>query len=137
MIEAAVETVDRKSGYHGDRYELETILTEAIDTFQRFAHPPVDDDTLRGSLWRAYGRVKGSIRVAFTQADLRTSAGCAHHCAQAVQQGALDWEDAWRPAVERAPRAAWEEKTIDPVVEVEDGYGPAAGPLEAWARFEP
>lgn len=77
MTEAAVETVDRKSSYHGDRDELGSIPTEGIDTFQRFAHPPVDDDTLRGSLWRTYGRGKGSIRIAFTQADLRTSAGCA------------------------------------------------------------
>ncbi len=137
LIDAAGEEVGRKSRYLGQAYELDTILEQASVCFRRFADPPVNDDSLQGSLWRAYNRVKGSIRVPFTQASLRTSAGCAHHCIEGIRRGEIEWEDAWRPAVEKAPRAAWEGREIRPIVAVEDDYGPVPGPLEAWAAYEP
>lgn len=142
LAEAAPEDIERKSGYLGESFDPEAVLGQARDTFRAFAPPPVNDDSLRGSLWRAYDRVKGAIRVPFTRADVRTAAGCAHHVVQALERHQedperIDWEDAWRPLVAGEPRKGWEEKPIQPVVEVEDGYGPATGPLEAWAEFEP
>jgi hypothetical protein len=56
---------------------------------------------------------------------------------ESIRRKNLDWEDTWRPAVAQAPRSAWEGRTIRPVLEVEDDYGPTAGPLEAWARYGP
>jgi hypothetical protein len=137
-VEAAREDVRRKSDDLGREHHLEEILKQASATFRRFAHPPADADSPRGSLWRAYGRVKSTIRVAFTRADVRATAGCAHHCVQAIERDVLDWEDAWRPVTKKQPRSAWaDEETIRPVVEVEDGFGPTVGPLEAWAEFGP
>jgi hypothetical protein len=137
ILDAAQEDIERKSDYLNEQFTLETILNEATETLRNFAHPPVNDDSLRGSLWRAYGRVKSGIRVPFTRASLRTSAGCAHHAVESIRRKNLDWEDTWRPAVTQAPRSAWERRTIRPVLEVEDDYGPTAGPLEAWARYSP
>lgn len=137
LTTAASGDVERKSGYLGQPYGLDIVLEQASTCLRRLAGPSVNDDSLRGSLWRAYNRVKGTIRVPFTQAMLRTSAGCAHHCIEGIRRGEVDWEDAWWPLVEKAPRAAWVGKEIQPVVEVEDGYGPVPGPLEAWAEHEP
>lgn len=137
VLDAAAEDVERKSRYLDEEFHLETILESAVDTYRHFAHPPVNDDSLRGSLWRAYSRVKGGIRIDFTRRELRTSAGCAHHAIESIQRETLDWEDTWRPALSGSPRSSWEDERIRPVVEVSDEYGPTTGPLEAWARFEP
>lgn len=135
ILEAAREDVDRKAGYLDDQFHLEVLLDEGTDTLLQFAQPPVDDDSLRGSLWRAYDRVKSGIRIPFTQASLRTSAGCAHHALEGIRGDQLDWQDTWRPATDRSPRSAWEERAIQPVIDVEDDYGVTAGVLEAWAEF--
>lgn len=137
VLKAVKEDVERKSQYLNEAFHLEALLESATDTYRHFAHPPVDDDTLLGSLWRAYGRVKGGIRIEFTRGSLRTSAGCAHHAIESIRRGTLDWEDTWRPAVSGSPRSAWEDIRIRPIVEVDDNYGPTIGPLEAWAQFEP
>jgi hypothetical protein len=137
VLDAAREDVERKSEYLDEEFHLDTVLDSAVETYRLFAHPPVDDDSLRGSLWRAYGRVKSGIRIPFTRADLRVSAGCAHHAIESVQREELDWEDTWRPALSGTPRSSWEGEEISPVVEVSDDFGPTTGPLEAWARFEP
>lgn len=137
VLEAAREDVERKSGYLDEGFQLDTLLEDAIDTYRHLAHPPVDDESLRGSLWRAYGRVQGGIRVPYTRAELRASAGCAHHAIESLQRGGLDWEDTWRPALSDEPRSSWEGKSIEPVVDVSDGFGPTKGPLEAWAKFKP
>lgn len=137
VLTAIRDDLERKSGYLDEEFHLDTILDGAIETYRHFAHPPVNDDSLRGSLWRNYDRVKSSIRVPFTRTALRTSAGCAHHAIESIQRGELDWEDTWRPAVSKEPRSSWEGRRIRPVVEVGDGYGPATGTLEAWAQFEP
>lgn len=135
VLEAAREDVERKSGYLRDEFQLGTLIEEAIESLRLLAHPPIDDDSRRGSLWRAYDRVRSAIRIPFTQADLRASAGCAHHALEGVRRNELNWQDAWRPAVDGAPRNAWEEREIRPVLEVEDDFGATTGPLEAWAKF--
>lgn len=137
ILDAAHEDTERKSDYLNEQFQLETLLDETTETLRYFAHPPVNDDGLRGSLWRAYGRVRSGIRIPFTRAALRTSAGCAHHAVESIRRNDLNWEDAWRPAVAQAPRSAWEGRTIRPVLEVEDDYGPTAGLLEAWAQYKP
>ena len=137
LLRAAEEDVERKSRYLDEEFEIETLLQSAVDTYRHFAPPPVNDDSLRGSLWRAYDRVKSGIRIPFTRTELRTSTGCAHHAIESIRRGELDWEDTWRPTVSDAPRSAWEGRGIRAVVEVNDDYGPATGPLEAWAQFEP
>lgn len=137
LLRAAKEDAEGKSRYLDEEFELETLLDSAVDTYRHFAPPPVNDDSLRGSLWRAYDRVKSGIRIPFTRTDLRTGAGCAHHAIESIRRAEIDWEDTWRPAVLDAPRSAWEGRRIRPVLEVSDDYGPATGPLEAWARFEP
>jgi hypothetical protein len=134
VLEAAREDVERKSDYLDDQFHLEDLLDGGTESLRQLAHPPVDDDSLRGSLWRAYDRVKSGIRVSFTRASLRTSAGCAHHALDGIRRDELDWQDTWRPATDRSPRSGWEERPIQPVVEVEDDYGVAAGVLEAWAQ---
>jgi len=135
VLEAAYDDVERKSDYLDEQFHLENLLDEGTESLRQLAHPPVDDDSLRGSIWRAYGRVKSGIRVSFTQASLRTSAGCAHHALEGIRRDELNWQDTWRPATDRAPRSAWEERPIQPVTEVEDDYGVTAGVLEAWAQF--
>lgn len=135
VLEAAREDVDRKSRYLGEEFQFDTVLDDARETYRHFAHPPVNDGSLRGSLWRAYGRVKGGIRVPFTRATLRTSAGCAHHAIESIQRGGLDWEDTWQPALSGEPRSSWKDETIQPVVDVSDDFGPTTGPREAWAQF--
>lgn len=135
ILEAAREDIERKSEYLGEEFYLEDILSEGTEALQQLAHPPVDDNSLRGSIWRAYDRVKSGIRVSFTRASLRTSAGCAHHALEGIQRDELNWQDTWRPATDRSPRSAWGGKPIQPVVEVEDDYGVTAGVLEAWAQF--
>ena len=137
VVEAAREDLERKSAYLGEEFDLDAVLDSALETYRLFAHPPVDDDTLRGSLWRGYDRVKSGIRIPFTRTELRISAGCAHHAIESVKRDAFDWEDTWRPALSGAPRSSWEGREIRPVIEVGDDYGLTAGPLEAWARFEP
>lgn len=137
VLNAAREDVERKSGYLDEEFQLDALLDSATETYRHFAHPPIDDESLRGSLWRAYDRVKGGIRIPLTRTELRTSAGCAHHAIESVRRGQLDWEDTWRPALSRAPRSSWGGERIRPVVEVSDDFGPTTGPLEAWARFEP
>lgn len=132
---AAQEDVDRKSGYLGEEFQIDSLLDEGSESLRLLAHPPVDDESLRGSLWRAYDRVKGGIRIQFTRADVRTSAGCAHHVLEGIRRNEIDWQDSWRPAVEGTPRTAWMERTIQPVLETEDNFGPTTGPLEAWAEF--
>lgn len=136
VLRATMEDIERKSTYLDQDFEEETILDTSLETYRHFAHPPVDDDSLRGSLWRAYERVKGSIRTSFTRTTLRNAAGCAHHAIESIQRENLDWDDTWRPARSGTPRSAWEGRTIEPVVDVSDDYGPARGPLEAWARWE-
>jgi hypothetical protein len=135
VLEAACEDVERKSDYLSEQFHLEDLLDQGTESLRQLAHPPADDDSLRGSLWRAYGRVRSGIRVSFTRASLRTSAGCAHHALEGIRHEELDWQDTWRPATDRSPRSAWEERPIQPVIEVEDGYGVTAGILEAWAQF--
>lgn len=135
VLEAAREDVERKSDYLDEQFHLEDLLNEGTDSLRQLAHPPVDDDSLRGSIWRAYDRVKSGIRVSFTRASLRTSAGCAHHALEGIRRDELDWQDTWRPATERSPRSAWEEREIQPVIGVEDDYGVTVGVLEAWAQF--
>lgn len=137
VLKAAHEDVERKSDYLNEDFQLEALLDGGTETLRYIAHPPIDDDSLRGSLWRAYGRVRSGIRVAFTQASLRTTAGCAHHAIESIRRDDLNWEDTWRPAVEQAPRWAWEGRTIQTVLDVEDDYGPTAGLLEAWAEYSP
>lgn len=135
VLEAAREDVERKSNYLDEQFHLEDLLDEGTESLRQLAHPPVDDDSLRGSIWRAYGRVRSGIRVSFTRGSLRTSAGCAHHALEGIRRDELDWQDTWRPATDRSPRSAWEERPIQPVIEVEDDYGVTAGVLEAWAEF--
>lgn len=137
VLTAVRDDVERKSRYVGGDFHLDDILGSATETYRHFAHPYVNDESRRGSLWRAYDRVKSGIRIPFTRTALRTSAGCAHHAIESIQRGELDWEDTWQPAVSNAPRSAWEDRNIRPVIEVSDEYGPTTGPLEAWARFEP
>lgn len=135
VLDAAREDIDRKSDYLDEEFHFETLLADGTEALRQFAHPPVDDDSRRGSLWRAYDRVTSSIRGPFTRAALRTSAGCAHHALEGIRRDCLDWEDTWRPATERSPRAAWEGRDIQPVVQAADDYGVTAGILEAWARY--
>lgn len=135
ILDAADEDVDRKADYLDEDFAVDCLLDEAQETLRHLAHPPVDDDSVRGSLWRAHDRVKSGIRVPFTRAALRTSAGCVHHAVESIQRGDIDWEDTWRPAVSQAPRSAWEKTQIRPVVDVDDDYGPTAGVLEAWAQY--
>lgn len=135
VLEAAREDVERKSDYLDEQFHLEDLLDEGTESLRQLAHPSVDDDSLRGSLWRAYDRVKSGIRIPFTRASLRTSAGCAHHALEGIRRDKLDWQDTWRPATDRSPRFAWEERPIQPVIGVEDDYGVTAGVLEAWAKF--
>jgi hypothetical protein len=137
VLNATREDIERKSRYLDEEFQLDAVLNSAVETYRHFAYPPVNDDSLRGSLWRAHGRVKGGIRIAFTRTELRTSAGCAHHAIESVQRGELDWEDTWQPAMSGSPRSSWEGKRIRPVVEVSDDFGLTTGLLEAWARFEP
>lgn len=137
VLNAIHEDIARKSRYLDEDFQLDAVLHSAVETYRHFAHPPVNDDTLRGSLWRAYSRVKGGIQIPFTRAELRTSAGCAHHALESVQRGTLDWEGAWRPALSGSPRSSWEGKQIRPVVGVPDDFGLTTGLLEAWAEFEP
>jgi len=137
VLEAAREDVERKSAYGDEDFQFDNILDGALSAYRHFAYPPVDDGSLRGSLWRAYGRVQGGIRIPYTRSELRTSAGCAHHAIESIQRGKLDWEDTWRPARSGEPRSTWVGKSIQPVVDVSDGFGPTKGPLEAWAQFEP
>lgn len=135
VLEAAREDVERKSDYLDEQFHLEYLLEEGTESLRQLAHPPVDDDSLRGSIWRAYDRVKGGIHISFTRASLRTSAGCAHHALEGIRRNELDWQDTWRPATDRSPRTAWEERSIQPVIEVKDDYGVTVGVLEAWAQF--
>lgn len=137
VLEAAREDLERKSEYLDEEFGLDIVLAGALETYRHFAHPPVDDESLQGSLWRAYGRVQGGIRVPFTRAALRTSAGCAHHAIESIQRGVLDWEDTWKPVLSSEPRSSWEDEPIQPVVDASDDFGPTRGPLEAWAQFEP
>lgn len=136
VLDATVEDIERKSSYLDHDFQEETILDTALETYRHFAHPPVDDESLRGSLWRAYERVKGGIRTSFTRTKLRTAAGCAYHAIVSIQREDLDWADTWRPARSGRPRSAWEGRPIEPVIEVTDDFGPTTGPLEAWARWE-
>ena len=135
VLEAAHDDVERKSDYLDEQFQLEALLDEGTESLRQLAHPPVDDDSFRGSIWRAYDRVKSGIRIPFTRASLRITAGCAHHALEGVRRGELDWQDTWRPATDRSPRSAWVEKQIQPVIEVEDNYGVTVGVLEAWAQF--
>jgi len=137
VLEAAQEDVERKSAYLDEDFDFDAVLDSVLETYRLFAHPPVDDDSLRGSLWRAYDRVKSGIRIPFTRTELRVSVGCAHHAVEAVKRDALGWEDTWRPALSGVPRSSWEGKEIRPVIEVSDDFGLTTGPLEAWAEFEP
>lgn len=124
---------ERTSGYRSGDW----IYSRPSTAHRHFAHPPIDDDSLRGTLWRAYSRVKVGIRFPFTRATLRTSTGYAHHAIDAIQWGKLDWGDPWRPALSGEPRSWWGGETIQPVVDVSDDFGPTTGPLEAWVQFEP
>jgi hypothetical protein len=135
ILDAAHDDVERKSDYLDEQFRLEDLLDEGTESLRQVAHPPVDDDSLRGSIWRGYDRVKSGIRVSFTRASLRISAGCAHYALEGMRRDELDWQDTWRPATDRSPRSAWEGRPIQPVIEVEDDYGVTAGILEAWAQF--
>lgn len=135
LLEAAHEDIERKSDYLGEQFHLEDLLDQGIESLRQLAHPPINDESLRGSLWRAYGRVSSGIRIPFTRASLRTSAGCAHHALEGIRYEELDWQDTWRPATDQSPRSAWEDRPIQPVIEVDDEYGITAGVLEAWAQF--
>lgn len=137
VTRAAAEDAERKSRYLDDEFTLMDILDEAMEQLRQFAHPRSVGNNQAGSIWRAYNRIRGGIRIPFTRESLRATAGCAHHCLEGIQRDALDWDDAWLPAVHRTSRQAWIGKTIRPVLEVEGDYGPVPGPLEAWAEFEP
>lgn len=135
LLDAAREDVERKSDYLDEQYHLEDLLDQCTESLRQLAHPPVDDDSVRGSIWRAYDRVKNGIRIPFTRASLRISAGCAHHALEGIRHEELDWQDTRRPATDQSPRFAWEERPIQPVIEVEDDYGVTVGVREAWAQF--
>ena len=47
----------------------------------------------------------------------------------------LNWKDTWRPALSGEPHSSWEGKSIQPVVDVSDDFGPTKGPLETWAKL--
>lgn len=135
LLRAVTEDIQRKSAYLDEAFDRDHLLAESAQRLQLFAHPPVDDTSRRGRLWRAHGRVQSTIRTAFTQIDLRTTAGCSHHAITSLEHNDVQWTDTWRPVTDRERRSAWEDSRIQPVIEVSDDYGPVPGPREAWAKF--
>lgn len=137
VVEAASEDINRKSSYLDQQFERDHILATALERLRLFAPPPVDEDSRRGSLWRAHDRIQSTIRTTFSDIDLRTTTGCSHHAISAIDHGELSWTDTWRPATERKQREVWDDRPIEPVIDVRDDFGPVPGPREAWAIFVP
>ena len=138
IIAAAAEDIDRKSAYLGQAFDLEAVAAGAQETLLMLAQAPVKDASTRGALWRARPKVQSGIRTGFPADEFRIAAGCAHHSLHGILEGELDWQDAWRPATKRVPRAAWQDaKEIPTIVQADDDFGTGRGVREAWARPAP
>lgn len=132
---AAAEDVARKSSYLDHDFAVEEIAAGGMQTLEILANSPVDDDSMRGSLWRARGKVRSGVRAGFLEDELRIAAGCAHHSLHAILEGDLDWHDAWSPATKGTARKAWSGvRDVETVVEADDGFGVGRGVREAWAK---
>lgn len=116
----------------------EKVVDGAEETWMRFAHPRAGCPPECEALWRAYLRMRSTIRAPFADGDLRIAAGCAHHAVSTLFADRFDWSDAWTPRRTKEPRGAWEGITpIEPVIRVSDEFAGARGLLEAWAKPKP
>ncbi|MGQ0534961.1 MAG: nucleotidyl transferase AbiEii/AbiGii toxin family protein [Methanobacteriota archaeon] len=117
------------------RPDQERIVNGARETWMCFAHPRAGCPPECEALWRAYLRVRPTIRAPFADGDLRIAAGCAHHAVSTLFDDGFEWSDAWTPRRTKKPRKAWQGITpIEPVTPVSDEFSGARGLLEAWAK---
>lgn len=133
IMKAADEEVARKSAYMARHHDLLDLLGTGMDTLTDLAGPKGIGTEHRKALWRAYLKVRPTIRTDFLESHLRMSAGCTFCSLHHIENKTLDWIDAWTPYRTRGPRKKWHGKAVnETVLEVEDGFGPEKGVLEAW-----
>jgi hypothetical protein len=135
ILKAVDEEITRKSTYMGQEHDLLALLDTGMKALMDLAGPKGEGAKPRQALWRAYLKVRPTIRTDFLESHLRTTAGCTYCTLHQIKDKFLDWADTWRPYRTGGARKKWKDKTpIETVLEVEDEFGPEKGVLEAWAK---
>jgi hypothetical protein len=140
--DAIKEAAETEIKLKGKLLKWSSIRGKVVDgakvTWLRFAHPRAGCPPECEALWRAYLRMRSTIRAPFADGDLRVAAGCAHHAVSTLFDDGFDWNDAWTPMRTKEARTAWRGIIpIEPVTRVADDFASARGLLEAWAKPGP